>query len=106
MIVTNQDAAAAGGSSRGGPAMKKATVDREHELLEAIVTGQQANGFAPTRRELAKTIGISTTRVQQLITNCVQKGLLSCPPRAARAYVIHERLPQASGTCRGQSPQR
>jgi len=106
MIVTNQDAPAAGGSSRGGLPMKKTTADREHELLEAIVTGQQANGFAPTRRELAKTIGISTTRVQQLISNCSKKGLLSCPPRAARAYVIHQRLPQASGTCRGQSPQR
>ncbi len=79
--------------------MKKTTADREHELLEAIVTGQQSNGFAPTRRELAKTIGISTTRVQQLISNCSKKGLLSCPPRAARAYVIHLQHPEAASGC-------
>lgn len=70
--------------------MRKPIEDREHELLEAIVTGQQARGYAPTRRELAATIGISTTRVQQLVESCTRKGLLSCPARAARAYVVHK----------------
>lgn len=69
--------------------MRKTIEDREHELLEAIVKGQQAKGYAPTRRDLAATIGISTTRVQQLVASCARKGLLSCPPRAARAYVVH-----------------
>jgi len=74
------------------------TEEREHELLEAIVAGQQARGYAPTRRELAATIGISTTRVQQLVESCIEKGLLSCPPRAARAYVVTSRhKPQQEG---------
>jgi SOS-response transcriptional repressor LexA len=70
--------------------MRRTAAEREHELLEAIVAGQQARGYAPTRRELAATIGISTTRVQQLVQSCTRKGLLSCPPRAARAYVVTE----------------
>jgi DNA-binding GntR family transcriptional regulator len=69
--------------------MNKPTEDRERELLEAIVAGQEKNGYAPTRRELAGTIGISITRVQQLVDSCTAKGLLSHPPRAARAYVVH-----------------
>jgi SOS-response transcriptional repressor LexA len=82
--------------------MKKSTEDREHELLEAIVAGQQARGYAPTRRELAATIGISTTRVQQLVESCIEKGLLSCPPRAARAYVVQKHpTTNTRGTCRG-----
>jgi len=70
--------------------VKKTTADREHEVLEAIVNGQRANGYAPTRRELAATIGISTSRVQQLVESCTRKGLLSTVPRAARAYVLHK----------------
>lgn len=70
--------------------MKKTTADREHEVLEAIVNGQRAKGYAPTRRELAATIGISTARVQQLVESCTRKGLLSTVPRAARAYVVHK----------------
>jgi len=66
------------------------TFDRERELLRAIVAGQQARGFAPSRRELAKVMGISTTRVQQLVDSCVQNGLLSRTPRTARAYVVHD----------------
>lgn len=73
--------------------MRKPTEDREHELLEAIVNGQQAKGYAPTRRELAATIGISTTRVQQLVESCMAKGYLTTPPRAARAYVVHHANP-------------
>lgn len=70
--------------------MRKTVEDREHELLEAIVKGQQAKGYAPTRRELAATIGISTTRVQQLVESCARKGLLSTVPRTARAYVVNK----------------
>lgn len=81
--------------------MRKPTEDREHELLEAIVAGQQERGFAPTRRELAKQLGISTTRVQQLVESCFQKGYLDRVPRAARAYIVHDHAtPLAAGTCR------
>jgi DNA-binding GntR family transcriptional regulator len=73
--------------------MKKPTEERECELLAAILKGQKANGYAPTRRELAATIGISTTRVQQLVDSCTEKGLLSRRPRAARAYVVHRPEP-------------
>jgi SOS-response transcriptional repressor LexA len=73
--------------------MRKTTEDREHELLEAIVSAQRANGYAPTRRELAATIGISNTRVQQLVASCMAKGYLTTPPRAARAYVVHQATP-------------
>jgi len=73
--------------------MRKPLTDRERELLAAIVASQKANGFAPTRRELAKTIGISTSRVQQLVVSCAEKGLLSIVPRMARAYVVHRAEP-------------
>lgn len=75
--------------------MRKTIEDREHELVDAIVRGQRANGFAPTRRELAAKIGISTTRVQQLVASCTKKGYLSTPPRMARAYVVHQAKPQS-----------
>ena len=68
--------------------MSKTTEEREHQLLAAIVAGQQSNGYAPTRRELAKTIGISTTRVQPLAKICLEKGYLGRVPRSARAYVV------------------
>jgi SOS-response transcriptional repressor LexA len=70
--------------------MRKTTEDREHELLTAIVAGQQAKGYAPTRRELAATIGISTSRVQQIVETCIQKGYLGRVPRAARAYIVQK----------------
>ena len=78
--------------------MKKSTADREQELLAAIEAGQQARGYAPTRRELAATIGISPARVQQIVASCTRKGLLSCPARTARAFVvISRRKPQQEG---------
>ena len=80
--------------------MKKTTGDREHELLAAIVAGQQAKGYAPTRRELAASIGISTTRVQQLVDTCVQRGYLARVPRAARAYIVN-RVPAGLGRGEG-----
>jgi len=73
--------------------MKKPITDRERDLLEAITAAQAKNGYAPTRRELAATIGISTTRVQQLVVSCAEKGLLSVVPRMARAYVVHQPEP-------------
>ncbi len=72
--------------------------DREQQVLEAIVDGQRARGYAPTRRELAATIGISTTRVQQLVESCTRKGLLSTVPRAARAYVV-QKVPGSVNGC-------
>jgi len=80
--------------------VRKPTEDREHELLEAIVAGQQAKGFAPTRRELSKQLGISTTRVQQLVESCFQKGYLDRVPRAARAYVVNQ-VPAGHGLGEG-----
>lgn len=68
--------------------MRTSTVDREHELLEAIARCQQAKGYAPSRRELAAEIGISTTRVQQLVDSCTSKGYLRRVPRMARAFVV------------------
>ncbi|MBM4011708.1 MAG: MarR family transcriptional regulator [Planctomycetes bacterium] len=70
--------------------MRKPTEHREHELLAAIVAGQQARGYAPTRRELAATIGISTSRVQQIVESCIQRGYLARVPRAARAYIVQK----------------
>ena len=82
--------------------MRKPTADRERELLEAIVAGQRARGYAPSRRELAATIGISTTRVQQLVESCIQKDYLARMPRMARAYVV-QKMPPAPGACHGLS---
>jgi SOS-response transcriptional repressor LexA len=76
--------------------MRSTTQDREHELLEAIARCQQAKGYAPSRRELAAEIGISTTQVQQLVDSCTSKGYLRRVPRAARAYVIQKQ--HAEGT--------
>ena len=78
------------------------TEERDHELLEAIVAGQQARGYAPTRRELAARIVGSTTRVQQLVESCTQKGYLARVPRAARAYIVQKYpVPLTRGACRG-----
>ena len=80
--------------------MRKTTEDREHELLAAIVAGQKAKGYAPTRRELAKEIGISTSRVQQIVESCIQRGYLARVPRAARVYIVHDHAtPLVAGTC-------
>jgi SOS-response transcriptional repressor LexA len=87
MLVRNDAKTAA------GLAVRKPITDRERELLAAIVKGQKVNGYAPTRRELAGTIGISVTRVQQLVDSCTEKGLLSRRPRMARAYVVHQPEP-------------
>jgi SOS-response transcriptional repressor LexA len=70
--------------------------DREKQVLEAIDRGQKTRGYAPTRRELAAEIGISTTRVQQLVDSCTSKGYLRRVPRAARAYGIQKQ--HAEGT--------
>lgn len=65
------------------------TEDRELELLQAIREGCQAKGYVPSRRELAEMMGISTSRVQQLVNGCCEKGLLERKPHTARACVIN-----------------
>lgn len=70
--------------------MRATREEREHQVLAAIVAGQQARGYAPTRRELAKQIGISTSRVQQIVESCIDRGYLARVPRAARAYIVQK----------------
>jgi DNA-binding GntR family transcriptional regulator len=82
--------------------VRKPTEAREHELLEAILAGQQASGYAPSRRELAATIGISPARVQQLVDSCTEKGLLTRRARAARAYVVNQ-VPAGHGREEGSN---
>lgn len=66
------------------------TEDRERQLMAAIKNGRQAKGYAPSMRELAKAMGVSLTRVAQLMARCERKGLITRHRNVARSYAVAE----------------
>ena len=66
------------------------TEDRERQLMAAIKNGRQAKGYAPSMRELAKAMGVSLTRVAQLMARCEHKGLITRHRNVARSIVVAE----------------
>lgn len=80
------------------------TEDRERQLMAAITNGRQAKGYAPSMRELAKAMGVSLTRVAQLMARCEHKGLITRHRNVARSYVVAE-IEQA-GKAKPTSPSR
>lgn len=80
------------------------TEDRERQLMAAIKNGRQAKGYAPSMRELAKAIGVSLTRVAQLMARCEHKGLITRHRNVARSYVVAEI--EQTGKAKPTSPSR
>jgi SOS-response transcriptional repressor LexA len=58
--------------------------DREKQLLEAVVRLTADRGFAPTMREIAPAVGVSLTRISQLMDDCERQGFIRRHPRIAR----------------------
>jgi DNA-binding MarR family transcriptional regulator len=61
---------------------------RQAQLLAAIAELRDRDGVLPTQRELARHLGISLTRVAQLVTACEASGQLTRRPKCARTYCI------------------
>jgi len=63
---------------------------RQRQLLDAVERMTEANGFAPTLRELATAMELSLTRIAQLMESCQEQGLISGSSGIARTWrVIH-----------------
>lgn len=61
---------------------------RERQLLEAIDRLTTDCGYPPTMRELAPELGVSLTRIAQLMAACEQAGFIQRAPRVARSYRV------------------
>ncbi len=52
------------------PAGRLSKEDRQRQLLDAVEQMTEANGYAPTMRELATAMAVSLTRIAQLMAAC------------------------------------
>jgi DNA-binding GntR family transcriptional regulator len=82
------------------------TEDRERQLMAAIKNGRQAKGYAPSMRELAKAMGVSLTRVAQLMARCEHKGLITRHRNVARSIVVAEIEPAGKAKPTNQTKKR
>ena len=72
------------------PAGRLSKEERQRQLLDAVEQMTEANGYPPTMREMAKRMGVSLTRIAQLMAACEEQGLISRVPGIARTWrVIH-----------------
>jgi SOS-response transcriptional repressor LexA len=72
------------------PAGRLSKEERLRQLLDAVEQMTEANGYPPTMREMAKRMGVSLTRIAQLMAACEEQGLISRVPGIARTWrVIH-----------------
>ncbi len=72
------------------PAGRLSKEERQRQLLDAVERMTEANGFAPTLRELAKAMAVSLTRIAQLMAACEEQGLIRRMPGICRSCrVIH-----------------
>lgn len=63
--------------------------EREAKLMEAIKAGIEANGFAPSLRELGKVIGVSSTSmIRYYLNRLINQGKLHRAPRTARGLTL------------------
>ena len=65
--------------------------ERQAEVVEAIDSYAEQNGYPPTVKELAELLGISTTSAHERIAHLVQKGYLAKVPGKARSLVVKKR---------------
>lgn len=61
---------------------------REHQLLQAIDRLTASHGFPPTMRELAPELGVSLTRIAQIMAACEKAGFIQRVPRVSRTYRV------------------
>lgn len=71
------------------PAGRFSKEDRQRQLLNAVEQMTEANGYAPTLRELAKAMAVSLTRIAQLMAACEEQGLIRRMPGICRSYRVN-----------------
>jgi len=87
MIVTTK--ASRGRKPRPAlPVGRLSKEERQQQLLDAVKRMTEANGFAPTLRELAKAMAVSLTRIAQLMAACEEQGLIRKVPGICRSYRV------------------
>jgi len=62
--------------------------ERQRQLLDAVEQMTEANGYPPTMREMAKRMGVSLTRIAQLMAACEQQGFIAKVPGISRTYRV------------------
>ena len=70
------------------PAGRLSKEERQQQLLDTIEQMTAANGYAPTMRELAKSMAVSLTRIAQLMAACEEQGLIRKVPGSCRSYRV------------------
>jgi len=70
--------------------MRGTTFDRQKQVIEAIRRHVVARGYPPTQREMAADMGVSLTRVAQVVNRLVKAGVIRRTACSARAYAVHE----------------
>ncbi len=65
-----------------------ASLDREQQLLQALARLTSERGFPPTLRELAPVLGVSLTRIAQLMERVQRKGLVTSTPGICRSWRV------------------
>lgn len=63
---------------------------RREQLLALIIEGLARDGRSPSVRELARALGISCTRVRQLIDQLVREGRLERRAGAQRGLIVRD----------------
>lgn len=63
-------------------------LDRQDEVLAFIQGYTTRTHYPPTRREIAKVLGMSPSTVQIILQNMIEEGLLEVTPGVARGVVI------------------
>jgi SOS-response transcriptional repressor LexA len=71
------------------PAGRLSKEERQRQLLDAVERMTEANGFAPTLRELATAMEVSLTRIAQLMAACEEQGLIRRMPGICRSYRVN-----------------
>jgi SOS-response transcriptional repressor LexA len=61
---------------------------RERDLVAAVARLTARNGWPPSIKELAAEIAVSTSRVKQLVSRCVDRQALHRQPGQARGLRV------------------
>ena len=68
---------------------KSTTFDRKAQALAFILASVEANGYAPTLREIAMGMGVSLARVAQLMNALADEGVVERRANCSRAYTVN-----------------
>jgi len=63
-------------------------LEREKQVLEYIKKYSKCKGYAPSYSEIAKKVGISKTRVFQVLRILETKELIEIKPNTIRGIII------------------